>query len=513
MKLRWRQHEMLFVTMLAVWEMAVLLLNKTDFNQVSTEYAAAFSKNGFSFIYWKNVLVPQLSSVAIMYLLYLSVTLLILPYIKKISFSDFEKLFTLNILRPIVLIISVSYLLAIGTNCISYYAKPHLFSYGNYQFLSLFGYNDKPLANLFFGFGRSVGLVLLVVFLTGLRELIIWLINKPHKKKKYRVLIINNITTLIFIYLLILVIINPVHDTFKVYVAFITPIFFLYIYLTFWLFPFKAENSLMHRPVFIRLFTATFVGTLPFIINFIFWDSDTGFHFLLYWAFLLFVVTPLSLLLFKQRKDNILQLRGIETALAKSTADLQFLRSQINPHFLFNALNTLYGTALKENAGQAAEGIQKLGDMMRFMLHENNQYWIPMTKEIEYLKNYLDLQMLRTSAGSDMAIEHNLDEVLCSSPIAPMLLIPFVENAFKHGISVREKSWIVIKLNCTDAVIHFEVRNSLHVQNRSDTETDKSGIGLINVRERLQLIYPGKYELQVTEHTKEFSIKLTIQAN
>jgi LytS/YehU family sensor histidine kinase len=190
---------------------------------------------------------------------------------------------------------------------------------------------------------------------------------------------------------------------------------------------------------------------------------------------------------------------------------LQFLRSQINPHFLFNALNTLYGTALKENAEQTAEGIQKLGDMMRFMLHENNLDFIPMYKEIEYLKNYIVLQKLRIQSSPGILIEDNIDEARCNRNIAPMLLIPFVENAFKHGISLKEKSWITIKLECTNAIICFEVRNSIHKRFEADTEKDKSGIGLKNVAERLKLLYPARHELNVSEDKNEFIAKLIIK--
>jgi LytS/YehU family sensor histidine kinase len=201
----------------------------------------------------------------------------------------------------------------------------------------------------------------------------------------------------------------------------------------------------------------------------------------------------------------------MEKALAKSATDLQFLRSQINPHFLFNTLNTLYGTALKEKSEQTAEGIQMLGDMMRFMLHENNLDFIPMNKEIEYLKNYIALQKLRTPPSPGIRIEDNIDEAKCNRHIAPMILIPFIENAFKHGISLEEKSWIDIKLVCDDTFICFEVRNSMHNGVELDTEKDKSGIGLKNVAERLKLLYPGKHELNISESENEFIAKLVIK--
>lgn len=202
---------------------------------------------------------------------------------------------------------------------------------------------------------------------------------------------------------------------------------------------------------------------------------------------------------------------GAQKELIKSKADFQFLRSQINPHFLFNVLNTLYGTALQENAGRTAEGIQKLGDMMRFMLHENNLDFIDMHQEVDYLNNYIALQKLRTQYSPEITIEDNISGQNCKHKIAPMLLIPLVENAFKHGISLKEKSWIKISLHCNEIDILFEVRNSVHQRQENDPEKDKSGIGFKNVLERLKLIYPGKFQIAVNEDGKEFFIQLSIQ--
>jgi LytS/YehU family sensor histidine kinase len=195
----------------------------------------------------------------------------------------------------------------------------------------------------------------------------------------------------------------------------------------------------------------------------------------------------------------------------KSKTDLQFLRSQINPHFLFNVLNTLYGTALQENAMITAEGIQKLGDMMRFMLHENNLDFIEMHKEIEYLKNYIALQKLRTQSSPDIIIEDNISDQNCNRKIAPMLLIPLVENAFKHGISLKERSWIKINLECSQDQIVFEVHNSMHAKIDNDPEKERSGIGFKNVLERLKLIYGNRFQISVNGDGKEFFVKLAIQ--
>jgi two-component system, LytTR family, sensor kinase len=508
MKVRWREHEMIFVTILAVTQI-ILSLSRLSHPSYEQDFNARFEGHGLSFLYWRNVLIPQSASIFLMYLGYLSINLLIIPAIKKISFNDIEKLFTVHFLKPILVIVFVSYLLAIGVNAISYYAKPHLFNYGDYQLLALLGYNDKPLTNIFFGFERAIGLVLLCTAFAGIRELLIWLISKPGVTREFRVLIINNVTPLLFVYFLIPFFTNPIHARFMDYLAWTTPVLAIYIYHTFWLFPLSEKYTWRQQPVWFRLVISTFAGALFAAVFFSGGLKLVAFS--IYWLFLLLIVTPLTWLIYQQRRDKILQLKGMETALVKSTADLQFLRSQINPHFLFNALNTLYGTAMRERSEQTAAGIQLLGDMMRFMLHENNLDFIPMNKEIEYLKNYISLQKLRIPASPDIRIEDNIDEATCDRQIAPMLLIPFVENAFKHGISLKERSWIDIKLACAGTFIYFEVRNSIHSRVEGDPEKERSGIGLKNVAERLKLLYPLKHELQVSDNGNEFVAKLVIK--
>jgi two-component system, LytTR family, sensor kinase len=511
MKIRWREHEMIFVTVLAVGQiiLSLLRLYNPSYEQPGTDFAAIFKANSLSFNYWRNIMIPQSAGILLTYLGYLSINLLIIPAIKKISFNDIEKLFTLNILKPILVIVLVSFLLAIGVNAISYYARPHLFNYGDYQLLAWLGYNDRPLTNIFFGFDRVIGLVILFTAFAGVRELLIWLVNRSGATREFRVLVTNNVTSLLFVYFLIPFFTNPVHARFMDYLAWATPVLALYIYHTFWLFPFTEKHSWRQQPVLLRLLISTFAGALFSAVFFS--GGQKLFELSIYWPFLLLIVTPLTWLLYQQRRDKIVQLKGMETALVKSTADLQFLRSQINPHFLFNALNTLYGTAMREKSEQTAEGIQMLGDMMRFMLHENNLDFIQMNKEIEYLKNYIALQKLRIPSSPDIRIEDNIADAKCNRQIAPMLLITFVENAFKHGISLKEKSWIDIRLECDETFICFEVRNSIHSRFENDTEKDRPGIGLKNVAERLKLLYPGRHELQVCENKNEFIAKLFIK--
>ncbi|HSF46312.1 MAG TPA: histidine kinase [Chitinophagaceae bacterium] len=225
----------------------------------------------------------------------------------------------------------------------------------------------------------------------------------------------------------------------------------------------------------------------------------------------LFVTAPVSWFVYKYKMSNKSELVTLRQALGTSTANLDLLKSQINPHFLFNSLNTLYGTALQENADRTSEGIQKLGDMMRFMLEENVQDRISLNREIDYIKNYISLQKLRTQESPNINIQTNIDDGVHNLNITPMLLIPFIENAFKHGISLREPSHIKITLHVEDGNIYFDVYNSIHTKQGEDPEKDNTGIGLNNVKQRLQLFYPNKHELIIRENSKEFFIHLTIQ--
>lgn len=226
--------------------------------------------------------------------------------------------------------------------------------------------------------------------------------------------------------------------------------------------------------------------------------------------FQLIVTAPLSWYLYLQQKRKQQELADLKSALGQSNANYDFLRSQINPHFLFNALNTIYGTALQEKADRTSQGVERLGDMMRFMLQENTQERIPVSREIEYLNNYIELQKLRTDSSPEIRIQSLIDERLHNGEIAPMLLIPFVENAFKHGISLREPSHIVIILQLKEDTLYFDVTNSIHPKKDKNREQINSGIGLDNVRQRLQLLYEGRHDLLIRESATEFFIHLTI---
>lgn len=226
---------------------------------------------------------------------------------------------------------------------------------------------------------------------------------------------------------------------------------------------------------------------------------------------LLLILAPVQWFVFKRLTKSKEELFVLKKALGQKEANVDQLRSQINPHFLFNALNTLYGMAIQENAGKTSEAIEKLGSMMRFMLQENLQAKISLQRDLQYLNDYLALQRLRTDINTNIKIQIAIQqEVDPAVQIAPMLLIPFIENAFKHGISLREESHIRIALELKEAVLYFDVFNTKHVRAEHDPEKHSNGIGLLNVKQRLQLVYPNRHELVIRETTHDYFVHLVI---
>jgi len=193
--------------------------------------------------------------------------------------------------------------------------------------------------------------------------------------------------------------------------------------------------------------------------------------------------------------------------------ELKFLKSQINPHFLFNILNSLYALTLKKS-DMAPTMVIKLSEMMRYMLYECNEKQVPLEKEINYLRNYLDLERLRI--GNKMDIELNLHGSLDDKFIAPLIFINFVENAFKHGgISARKsKGHVKLDITVDDRIIHFVLENSKRMRMPENKSLKPSGgIGLKNVRERLNLVYPNNYTINIREDEQIYSVELTLLLN
>lgn len=226
---------------------------------------------------------------------------------------------------------------------------------------------------------------------------------------------------------------------------------------------------------------------------------------------LLGLQAPVQWFVFKRLARNAEEVQVLKKELGHSEATADLLRSQINPHFLFNAFNTLYGLALQEKAERTSEAIEKLGSMMRFMLKENAQEKIPLARDVSYIESYLVLQQLRTQLQPGIIMQITLPQTIDPTiQIAPMLLIPFIENAFKHGISMRERSEIKIVLEVNKNVLNLEVFNTKHERSEHDPERNNTGIGLKNVQQRLQLLYPEEHNLTIREGANDYFIQLRI---
>lgn len=190
------------------------------------------------------------------------------------------------------------------------------------------------------------------------------------------------------------------------------------------------------------------------------------------------------------------------------TSELAALRSQINPHFFFNVLHTIYGLT-EIDTDKAREAIYTLSHMMRYVLYETRQPSTTLEKELSLIDSYRQLMQLRLP--QHVTVVFNRPEDPLNIPISPMLLLPFVENAFKHGISTIQPSHIYISAQLCLGMLRFEVRNTLFEAPANETD-EGSGIGLTNTRRRLDLIYPGKYKLTVKEDSElqEFRTELQI---
>ncbi len=191
----------------------------------------------------------------------------------------------------------------------------------------------------------------------------------------------------------------------------------------------------------------------------------------------------------------------------KANAELQLLKAQIHPHFLFNTLNNIYSFTLTRSPF-AAELVQKLSDMLNYMITDCNHSLVPLEKEIQLLKDYIGLEKVRYGNRLDIQMHINGD---CNNKmIAPLLMIPFVENCFKHGASVmRGRQWMHLIINVMDEQLDFNLSNSKPaIQN---AHKNKNGIGLINVQKRLALLYTGHYDLDINSTDNTFSVYLKIK--
>lgn len=197
--------------------------------------------------------------------------------------------------------------------------------------------------------------------------------------------------------------------------------------------------------------------------------------------------------------------RWKKTEKEKLNAELLYLKAQINPHFLFNTLNSIYSLSLQKS-DSTPEAIQKLSAMMRYVLTEANNNFVPLQKEIDYIKNYIDLQQLRF--GNEVKLNYSIWGDSTNKTIAPLILISFIENAFKYGLNAAEDTNIKIVINMYESRLEMLVINNKVTVLVNDE--NRSGIGIGNTRSRLELVYPYAHELTISETDKQFTVRISI---
>ncbi|MFP4090566.1 MAG: sensor histidine kinase [Cyclobacteriaceae bacterium] len=192
----------------------------------------------------------------------------------------------------------------------------------------------------------------------------------------------------------------------------------------------------------------------------------------------------------------------------KMLSELAMLKSQINPHFLFNNLNSIYSLAIRKSE-DAPRAIVMLSELMRYVLYDSSAEQIGLDKEVEHLQNYIDLQKIRLKDLEK--VRFVTEGELESKKIEPMLLEPFVENAFKHGDIFRKEGSICIHLKVNGNDLHFSVKNTISLNGH--VKDKHSGIGLKNIEKRLELLYPGSHQLKIDKNGSTFGIDLKLRLN
>ncbi len=220
---------------------------------------------------------------------------------------------------------------------------------------------------------------------------------------------------------------------------------------------------------------------------------------------LLFVIITSSVRFFRENIINRKRLTEAENANLKT--EIALLKSQVNPHFLFNALNNLYGLILENRNRQAADVTLKLSDLMRYLLESSKNERVSLQREINFMQDYLALEKIRLSQNTDIKLE--VSGLKTDILVAPLLFIPLIENTFKHGLhSLSPSGFAHFTIALQESEIYFEAKNSV---GKNIIERRKSGVGLKNLRKRLELIYPNKHALEIENAGDIFMVTLYIK--
>ncbi|WP_291852364.1 sensor histidine kinase [Lutibacter sp.] len=203
-------------------------------------------------------------------------------------------------------------------------------------------------------------------------------------------------------------------------------------------------------------------------------------------------------------KNKELQNKILETQLQIKNQELQYLKKQIHPHFLFNTLNTIYGFAIKQSK-DTPEIILKLSNLLDYILYQVNKPKVSLKEEVLHIKEYIDLEKIRFQ--DTLKVKFNSNEISEEIEIAPMLLIPFVENAFKHGNLIEGFLTVEIVISVSDNKLNFFIKNTF---SNDDEDKNETGIGLENIQKRLYLLYENNYQLKIEKRENWFQVNLVI---
>ncbi len=221
--------------------------------------------------------------------------------------------------------------------------------------------------------------------------------------------------------------------------------------------------------------------------------------------FLYLVIIAISMAMYARQRLRLTEQRALQAEADKVNAELSFLKAQINPHFLFNTLNNIYSLATSKSE-HTAESIMKLSNIMRYVTDDVTEEFVPLESEVAFISDYIDLQRLRL--GDKINIGFLVSGKIAGKKIAPLILMTFVENVFKYGISHREPSDIDIQLSADDDMIRFYCRNKLY---ETRQQTESTGIGIANTRKRLEHLYPGRHILNIKTENGMYTVQMTLQ--
>jgi LytS/YehU family sensor histidine kinase len=226
----------------------------------------------------------------------------------------------------------------------------------------------------------------------------------------------------------------------------------------------------------------------------------------IFYAFNVCSYTVTSFLLFSLREKHEQKEKLDQVQLEKLGAEIKYLRAQINPHFLFNTLNNLYGLAL-DKSEKTPEIILKLSKIMDYMLYESNDVKVFLKRDVDNINNYVDIERIRQGNNAEILFDVNGD--MGSQLIVPLLLLPLVENAFKHGVNtIINQAYMHVKVTVDGNDLEIDVRNNFKTL---PSETQRKGIGLVNLERRLDLFYPNSHEMKVETVGDDYHVNLKLR--